>query len=134
MTLNSIIYDIIKDIKDPEKPNTLEELNIINEDCITINRNQNYNQIKIEWIPTNPNCSLALNIGLLIRNKLREEIPYVTKDKFKIDIIVKKGTHSNENESKIILLNNLVNKQLNDKERYLAALENPDIIKFLKNQ
>ncbi len=27
----------------------------------------------------------------------------------------------------------LVNKQLNDKERYLAAFENPDILNFLNN-
>ena len=70
--------------------------------------------IRIEFTPTVPHCSLATMIGLCIRMKLERTmiVPY------KLDVVVVEGTHSIEEE---------VNKQINDKERVAAAMENPGL-------
>lgn len=105
--------------QDPEFPQTLEELNVIEEDFITIDPigKDEYN-IKIEFKPTVPHCSLATLIGLCLRVKLERSLPY----KFKLDIFLSKGTHSTEDE---------INKQINDKERIAAAMENPNLKKIV---
>jgi metal-sulfur cluster biosynthetic enzyme len=101
--LLQINIDILKDIKDPEKPHTLEELEVLDEDSIEFKEFKNYSLITILWKPTAPNCSLALNIGLSIREKLKEELPSLFPkskyQKLKVDIYVKKGYHLQEEES-----------------------------------
>jgi len=49
---------------------------------------------------------------------LERSLPY----KFKLDIFLSKGTHSTEDE---------INKQINDKERIAAAMENPNLKKIV---
>lgn len=51
-------------LQDPELPQTLEELNVIEEEFIKIDKigNDEY-RIKIEFTPTVPHCSLATLIG-----------------------------------------------------------------------
>ncbi|XP_029194863.2 cytosolic iron-sulfur assembly component 2A-like isoform X2 [Acropora millepora] len=112
--------DIVKDIRDPELPQTLEELHVIEEEFIKIDKigNDDY-IIKIEFTPTVPHCSLATLIGLCLRVKLERSLPY----KFKLDISLSRGTHSTENE---------INKQINDKERIAAAMENPNLKKIVE--
>jgi hypothetical protein len=62
------MIDLLKNIYDPEFPNTLEELKVINiEDIIIIKENKNYKAIIIYWIPTVAICSYASHIGLAIR-------------------------------------------------------------------
>lgn len=68
--------------------------------------------IKIEFTPTVPHCSLATLIGLCLRVKLERCLEH----RHKLDIRVGEGTHSIEGD---------VNKQINDKERVAAAMENP---------
>lgn len=51
--------------------------------------------MRVEFNPTVPHCSLATLIGLCIRVKLERSIP----DKFKLDIYIKKGAHTTEDES-----------------------------------
>ncbi len=70
--------------------------------------------IKIEFTPTVPHCSLATLIGLCLRVKLERCL----LRNYKLDIYVSEGTHSIEED---------VNKQINDKERVAAAMENPDL-------
>lgn len=70
--------------------------------------------IKIEFIPTVPHCSLATLIGLCLRVKLERCLG----QRCKLDILVGQGTHSIEED---------VNKQINDKERVAAAMENPQL-------
>lgn len=114
------IFDIIKDVRDPELPQTLEELNVIEEEYIRINKfGDDEYSIQIEFKPTVPHCSLATLIGLCLRVKLERSLPY----KFKLDIFLSKGTHSTENE---------INKQINDKERIAAAMENPNLKKIVE--
>ncbi|KAL6062748.1 Cytosolic iron-sulfur assembly component 2A [Balamuthia mandrillaris] len=108
------VYDIIRDIKDPEHPYTLEQLNVVEEGLIKVTHSNNGATctIHIEFTPTVPHCSLATLIGLCLRVKLERELPF----KCKVDIFITPGKHSTEKE---------INKQINDKERIQAALENP---------
>lgn len=60
-------------------------------------------------------CSMATLIGLCVRVQLLRALP----PRFKVDVLVSPGAHSSEHA---------VNKQLNDKERVAAALENPGLL------
>ena len=73
------------------------------------------NQVEVCFTPTIPHCSMATLIGLCIRVKLLRSLP----SRFKVDIRVTPGTHASEDA---------VNKQLNDKERVAAALENAQLL------
>ncbi|VFQ93421.1 unnamed protein product [Cuscuta campestris] len=57
---------------------------------------------------------MATVIGLCLREKLKNYFP----PHHKVDIKVAPGSHADEES---------VNKQLNDKERIAAALENPNL-------
>lgn len=56
--------DVIRTIRDPEKPNTLEELDVVNEKCVEVQDlgDEEY-LIIIRFAPTVPHCSLATLIG-----------------------------------------------------------------------
>ncbi len=110
------VYDLIREIKDPEHPFTLEQLMVVQEELVTVVNDESYgiSFVTITFTPTVPHCTLASLIGLCIREKLNQELPQSAK----IDIFVSKGSHQNEEE---------VNKQINDKERVTAALENPNL-------
>jgi metal-sulfur cluster biosynthetic enzyme len=110
----SELFDLLRNINDPEHPLTLEQLNVIRPELIKINKNL----ITINFTPTIPHCSMATLIGLSIRVQLIRTIP----ERFKVDIKVTEGTHQSEGQ---------VNKQLNDKERVAAALENTHLLKVV---
>lgn len=55
------IFDLIRDINDPEHPLTLEQLNVVTEDQITVNRDKN--DVNVLFTPTIPHCSMATLIG-----------------------------------------------------------------------
>ena len=55
------IFDLIRDINDPEHPLTLEQLNVVTEDQITVDDQQN--DIRVMFTPTIPHCSMATLIG-----------------------------------------------------------------------
>ncbi|KAF4383342.1 hypothetical protein F8388_009373 [Cannabis sativa] len=107
------IYDILfylkvllnfEDIRDPEHPYSLEQLSVLSEESITVD--DKLGRILITFTPTIQHCSMATVIGLCLR----------------VDIKVSPGSHANEDS---------VNKQLNDKERVAAALENPNICQLV---
>ena len=58
---------------------------------------------------------MATLIGLCLRVKLQRSLPR----RFKVDVKIYPGTHGSEVE---------VNRQLNDKERVAAALENAQLV------
>ena len=60
------------------------------------------------------------NIILSVRVKLERELP---PKRFKIDLYLVEGTHQAEEE---------VTKQINDKERVAAAMENPHLRKTVE--
>jgi len=110
------IFEHIRDIADPEHPYSLEQLNVVSEDHITIRDNDS--RVRVEFTPTVQHCSMATLIGLCIRVKLLRALP----SRFKVDIAVTPGGHASEAA---------VNKQLNDKERVAAALENPNLLQMV---
>ena len=57
------IFDLIRDINDPEHPLTLEQLNVVTEEQITVDDKKN--DIKVLFTPTIPHCSMATLIGSL---------------------------------------------------------------------
>ena len=61
---------------------------------------------------------MATLIGLSIRVQLLRSLP----SRFKVDVNVTPGTHASEKD---------VNKQLNDKERVAAALENENLLRVV---
>lgn len=90
----------MRTIKDPEKPQTLEELDVVYEDCVSITKTipNGTHVIRVEFNPTVPHCSLATLIGLCIRIKLERNLMAL----FKLDIFIKEGAHATEEESKFI--------------------------------
>jgi len=109
------IFDLIRLIYDPEHPNTLEELRVVSAPQVSIETNN----VTVEFTPTVPHCGMSTLIGLCIRVRLLRSLP----DRFKVDIFVKPGSHQSEHA---------VNKQLNDKERVAAALENSVLLETVE--
>ncbi|KNC87409.1 hypothetical protein SARC_00499 [Sphaeroforma arctica JP610] len=107
------IFDIIRMITDPEHPNSLEELGVTNLEHIEIDLASKC--VAVEFTPTIPHCSMASLIALSIRTRLIRSLPIG----YKIDVRVRAGTHASERS---------VNKQVNDKERVAAALENSHLM------
>ncbi|MCJ8747411.1 hypothetical protein PDJAM_G00153140 [Pangasius djambal] len=110
------IFDIIRSINDPEHPLSLEELNVVEQMRVKVNDQES--MVSVEFTPTIPHCSMATLIGLSIKVKLLRSLP----DRFKIDVHITPGTHASEDA---------VNKQLADKERVAAALENTHLLEVV---
>ena len=110
------IFDLIRDINDPEHPLTLEQLNVVAEEQITVEDEKN--NIVVMFTPTIPHCSMATLIGLAIRVKLLRSLP----DRFKVQVSISPGSHATEDA---------INKQLADKERVAAALENSYLLEVV---
>ncbi|XP_046843557.1 cytosolic iron-sulfur assembly component 2B-like [Xenia sp. Carnegie-2017] len=110
------VFDLVRTINDPEHPLTLEELNVVEEALVKVDDDNN--MIYINFTPTIPHCSMATLIGLAIRVKLLRSLP----ERFKVDVAITPGSHASEHA---------VNKQLADKERVAAALENSHLLKVV---
>nr|XP_056721898.1 cytosolic iron-sulfur assembly component 2A [Euleptes europaea] len=109
------VYDLIRTIRDPEKPNTLEELDVVAESGVEVQEvGEDEFLVTVRFTPTVPHCSLATLIGLCLRIKLQRCLPF----KHKLEIYISEGMHSTEAD---------INKQINDKERVAAAMENPNL-------
>eukprot|EP00553_Chaetoceros_curvisetus_P003125 CAMPEP_0204615916 /NCGR_PEP_ID=MMETSP0717-20131115/3281_1 /ASSEMBLY_ACC=CAM_ASM_000666 /TAXON_ID=230516 /ORGANISM="Chaetoceros curvisetus" /LENGTH=281 /DNA_ID=CAMNT_0051628969 /DNA_START=39 /DNA_END=884 /DNA_ORIENTATION=- len=122
----SEVFDIIRNIQDPEHPLTLQQLNVVNCDHVEVydalanyetssTPPSSHSTIDVRFTPTIPHCSMATLIGLCIRVKLLRSLP----KRFKVTVRINPGTHASEMA---------VNRQLNDKERVIAALENPHLL------
>lgn len=112
------IFDMIRTINDPEHPLTLEQLNVVNVKDIQISNQtsgQHQPTVVIMFTPTIPHCSMATLIGLCLRVKLLRSLP----SRFKVNVQIKPGSHASETA---------INKQLADKERVAAALENQHLL------
>ena len=106
--IKDTIFCIIADIKDPEFDRTLEELEVVQFELISIRGTNNkfyeivvfkikdIRFIKIGFQPTNPKCAFASQIGLAILYKLKLEMP--NKKHFKFVAEIKKGYHDEEEE------------------------------------
>ena len=105
------IFDCIRSIQDPEHPLTLEQLGVVSRDQITVD----LPYVRVRFTPTIPHCSMATLIGLSITVKLLRSCPIQSK----ICVSIEPGTHNSESS---------INKQLADKERVCAALENKHLL------
>ena len=107
------VFEIIRNITDPEHPYNLEELNIVSlEDIIVDNENR---LITVYFSPTIENCGFASFIGLSIKKKLLNFI----SPKYNIDVLIKEPKNDNDKN---------LNKQMNDKERLEASNLNTNIV------
>ncbi|KAF1837460.1 hypothetical protein BDW02DRAFT_491341 [Decorospora gaudefroyi] len=117
------IYDLISTICDPEHPLSLGSLSVVNLPDIHIlppsSPLSSISTVVVEITPTITHCSLATVIGLGVRVRLEQALP----PRFRVDVRIKKGTHSTDEQ---------VNKQLGDKERVAAALENGTLMGVLR--
>ena len=98
---NHFHSDLLKSIKDPEKPNTLEDLDVITEESVRVRRLPGGEGflVRIDFNPTVPHCSLASLIGLCLRSKVRRDVA----ERVKLDIVIAEGKHSTEEESNQVL-------------------------------
>ncbi|KAG8277555.1 Mitotic spindle-associated MMXD complex subunit MIP18 [Homalodisca vitripennis] len=113
---SEITTDLIRNLNDPEHPLTLEELNVIEQKYIEVDNKKN--EVQVMFTPTIPHCSMATLIGLSLQVRLLRTLP----PRFKIEVKVSPGTHESEHA---------INKQLADKERVAAALENTSLIQVI---
>ncbi|KAG5936494.1 hypothetical protein E4U53_000212 [Claviceps sorghi] len=116
------IYDLISTISDPEHPVSLGQLSIVNINDIHITpspacgvpESNTIVQVTVEITPTVTHCSLATVLGLGVRVRLEQCLP----PNYRVDVLCRENTHSQDDQ---------VNKQLADKERVAAALENDSL-------
>lgn len=96
-----VFLDFLRTIRDPEKPSTLEDLKVIYEDGIFVKEPtaDKVPVLRVEYHPTVPHCSLATLIGLCIRIKILRSLHHPVK----LDIFIRKGTHTTEDESKLLI-------------------------------
>eukprot|EP00760_Papus_ankaliazontas_P002927 PhM_4_TR11332/c0_g1_i1/m.103944 len=121
------IFYMVSNIRDPEHSEyTLADLNVIAMDRISVvdisNETFPSYEIRIELRPTAPRCSLMSIIGLSVLYSIDTQLPHY-QALWRVMPTVEKGTHDQWE---------MLNKQLRDKERVAAALENPNIVAELK--
>ena len=125
------VFDIISNIQDPEHPLTLEQLSVVRIDMVDVvdlsvannddamdgqdGHKRKFSTVHVQFCPTIPHCSMATLIGLSISVKLLRSLP----PRFKVSVKIEPGTHVSEHA---------INKQLADKERVRAALENDHLL------
>jgi len=116
------IYDLIAPITDPEHPLSLGSLGVVNLADIFItppsSANSRISSVTVLVTPTTSACSLTTVIGLGVRVRLMNALP----PRFRIDVRIKEGTSASADEA---------NKQLGDKERVAAAMENRNLISLV---
>lgn len=94
------ILEVLKEVQDPEMPVSILELDMVNEDDITIESDK---KVKITFKPTSAMCPMGSVLGVLIKKKLKDALGVDAEVK------VRPGAHMNEE---------LVNSIINSKERY----------------
>ena len=111
------VFEHIRHLNDPEHPLSLEQLNVVSVDNIFVQ--DDANKLLVQFTPTIPHCSMATLIGLCIRVKLLRSL----SPRFKGTVQITPGAHQSELA---------INKQLNDKERVAAALENTHLFSVVQ--
>jgi len=120
--ISAEIYDFIRTIRDPERPESLEDLDVVKEEYVHVKEiDEDYYDVVIYYKPTVEHCHLATLIGLFIREKIRREIP-PEYFRYKLKILAIPGSLQNEEDA---------NRQVNDKERVAAALEKDSMMRLV---
>ncbi|KAK0667353.1 hypothetical protein QBC41DRAFT_139048 [Cercophora samala] len=111
------IYDLISPISDPEHPHTLGQLSVVQLPDIHLTpppagrRGDSLVTVTVDLTPTVTHCTQATVIALAVRYRLEQTLP----PNYRLDVRIKDGSHSNDDQ---------VTRQVGDKERVAAALEN----------
>lgn len=114
--LETDVWLMIESIRDPEFPHTLSELRVLTPDQLKADDRA----ILVRFRPTVQHCSLATLIGLSVIFQLRSHYGA----QWRVDVELVAGSHEDEVA---------INKQLADKERVLAALENSAISETIES-
>ncbi|CAK1363429.1 unnamed protein product [Cercospora beticola] len=118
------VYDLISTITDPEHPLSLGSLGVVNLEDIKIipptSPRSRISSVQVLITPTTSACSLTTVIGLGVKVRLMNALP----PRFRVDVRIKEGTSSSADEA---------NKQLGDKERVAAAMENRNLINMVNH-
>ncbi|ADM12449.1 iron-sulfur cluster assembly protein CIA2 [Encephalitozoon intestinalis ATCC 50506] len=122
------VFELIRDIRDPEHSYTLEQLGVVSREGITIGLIDSdgiapsaglpIKYIKVMFKPTIPHCSMAAIIGLCIKAQINQ---YIENHFIQVHIV---------NDGHINF--KALNKQLDDKDRVLAAMENETLLDLMK--
>ena len=106
---------------DPEHPFTLGSLSVVNLPDISLaptlpsEPDSPLTTVTVLLTPTITGCSLATVIGLGVRIRLERALP----PRFRVDVRLKEGSHHAVEAT---------NRQLADKERVAAAMENRNLM------
>lgn len=87
---------------------------------IGIKVDESSQRVVIQFTPTVPHCSFSTLIGLAIIRVIRSQ--FMVDPAWKLDVRVSPGSH---------LMETVLNRQFQDKERVSAALENPTVTEVL---
>ena len=113
------VYDLISSIQDPDHPISLGSLGVINLEDISLvpptSPRSRISTVTVLLTPTTSACSLTTVIGLGVKVRLLNALP----PRFRVDVRIKEGTSTTAGDA---------NKQLGDKERVAAAMENRSLI------
>lgn len=94
------ILEVLKEVQDPEMPTSILDLDMVNENDITIVSD---NKVKVTFKPTSEMCPMGSIIGVLIKKKLKDALG------LDAEVKVRPGTHMNEE---------MVNDIINSKAKY----------------
>ena len=104
MVTKQEVMDVLKKVNDPEHPIPITDLNIVNEDSISIEGDK----IKIDFRPTVPFCPMGGAIGVIIKYALEKELGK------EVEVQVACGSHAQED---------MLNQMLSDRKQYEELLE-----------
>ena len=95
------MFDLVRSVTDPEHPLTLEQLAVVNEEHITVDRgNENASpSVVLEFTPTIPHCSMATLIGLSLRVRLLRALP----THYKLGVFLLSTSHSADEDESVAL-------------------------------
>ena len=111
---------LIRIIRDPEHPYTLSQLRVVSPKLVKFLSASS--TLLVQFKPTVPTCSLTSLIGLCIRERILQN--FVVDPAWKLLVISVEGSHEKSEE---------INKQLCDKERVAAAMENENVVLLIRN-
>lgn len=122
------VFELIRDIRDPEHPYSLEQLGVVSWRDISVgvigpdgtvpDAGLPIRYVRVVFKPTIPHCSMAAIIGLCIK----AQVSRFVKGHF-VQVHIADGAHVNFKA---------LNKQLDDKDRVQAAMENDALLDVMR--
>ncbi|KAJ9471307.1 Protein AE7 [Diplonema papillatum] len=114
-------YEVLSVIRDPEHPDyTLGDLRVVQRGKIQVSYSEGFRRgvLRVVLTPTVPHCHLTTQIGLCVYERIMRYLPPLVR--WKLELALTPGSHNDEKAT---------TKQINDKERVCAALENEQLLR-----